>query len=91
MIPGSDGTQSCNSGCCTGYDGFEVGFNSGKGNLQYAISQANTKTTKQDWSFVGAPPNGGGSGGSSPPTGGGGGGGGGGNGYPTDTCTWGYV
>ncbi|PNP40479.1 hypothetical protein TGAMA5MH_07476 [Trichoderma gamsii] len=88
MIPGSDGTQSCNSGCCTGYDGFEVGFNSGKGNLQYAISQANTKTTKQDWSFVGAPPNGGGSGGSSPPTGGGGGGGGG-NGYPTDTCTWG--
>ncbi|GFP59156.1 probable mannan endo-1,4-beta-mannosidase F [Trichoderma asperellum] len=83
MIPGDDGTESCNSGCCTGYDGFEIGFNSGKGNLQYAISQANTKTTKQDWSFVGAPP----AGGSSPPSGGGGGSGG--NGYPADTCTWG--
>lgn len=86
MIPGSDGTQSCSSGCCSSYDGFEIGFNSGKGNLQNAIATANTKTTKQDWSFVGAPP----AGGSSPPSGGGGGGGGSG-GYPADTCTWGYV
>ncbi|KAL6876829.1 glycoside hydrolase family 5 protein [Trichoderma novae-zelandiae] len=84
MIPGSDGTQSCSSGCCSGYDGFEVGFSSGKGNLQYAISQANSKTTKQDWSFVGAPPNGGGSSPPPPPpppppS----------NDYPRDTCTWG--
>ncbi|KAL7945039.1 glycoside hydrolase family 5 protein [Trichoderma barbatum] len=82
MIPGDDGTEACNSGCCTGYDGFEVGFNSGKGNLQYAISQAKSKTTKQDWSFVGAPP----AGGSNPPPppppppp----------SNYPKDTCTWG--
>ncbi|RFU73379.1 glycoside hydrolase family 5 [Trichoderma arundinaceum] len=81
MIPGSDGTQSCSSGCCSGYDGFEVGFNSGKGNLQNSIYQANSKTTKQDWSFVGAPP----AGGSPPPPPSGGGG----NGYPPDTCTWG--
>ncbi|KAL6808482.1 glycoside hydrolase family 5 protein [Trichoderma sp. SZMC 28015] len=89
MIPGSDGTQSCSSGCCTGYDGFEVGFNSGKGNLKNAISTANSKTTKQDWSFVGAPPNGGSgtpppppSSSSSPPPPPP-------SSYPKDTCTWG--
>lgn len=79
MIPGDDGTESCSSGCCTGYDGFEVGLTSGKGNVQSAISAANAATTVQDWSFVGAPPMGGG-GGTTPPSGGS---------FPADTCTWG--
>jgi mannan endo-1,4-beta-mannosidase len=78
MIPGDDATETCNSGCCTGYDGFEIGLTSGKGNLQSAIAAANSATTVQDWSFVGAPPS---SSGSPPPSGGGS--------YPADTCTWG--
>lgn len=76
MIPGDDATESCSSGCCTGYDGFEIGLTSGKGNLEFAIAAANSANTLQDWSFVGAPPSGGGS----PPTGGS---------FPADSCTWG--
>lgn len=78
MIPGSDNTQACSNSCCKGYDGFEIGFTSGKGNLRSAISSANSATTVQDWSFVGAPPSGGTS--PPPPTGGS---------YPADTCKWG--
>ncbi len=79
FVPGSDGTQSCSSGCCSGYDGFEINLNSGKGNVKSGIAAANAATSKQNWDFVGAPPNT-----TTPPTGGGGG-----NGYPADTCTWG--
>ncbi|TVY71426.1 putative mannan endo-1,4-beta-mannosidase F [Lachnellula suecica] len=50
---GPDGTETCTTGCCTGYDGFEVGLNSGKGNVKSALSGAAGRTTKQDWSFAG--------------------------------------
>lgn len=50
FTPGPDGTQDCWTGCCTGYDGFEVGFNSSKGNAQQAIQNAASQTAAQDWS-----------------------------------------
>ncbi|MCJ1440647.1 MAG: hypothetical protein MMC23_001133 [Stictis urceolatum] len=52
MIPGSDDANNCQSGCCTGFDGFEVGFNSSKGNLEQAIKSANAQQATQDWSGV---------------------------------------
>lgn len=75
MIPGNDQTESCSNGCCTGYDGFEIGLTSGKGDLQDAIAGASAATTVQDWGlegFSGSP--GSGYGGSS---------------YAADACTWG--
>jgi mannan endo-1,4-beta-mannosidase len=52
FIPGDDGTETCNSGCCTGYDGFEIGLDSGKGDIATAIANANSKMTVQKWGFV---------------------------------------
>lgn len=78
LIPGDDATESCSNGCCTGYDGFEVGLTSGKGNAKTAIAGANSATTKQDWSFFA-------NGTSSGSTGSGGTG----SSYPADTCSWG--
>jgi mannan endo-1,4-beta-mannosidase len=52
VIPGDDGTESCNSGCCTSYDGFEIGIHSQKGNVADAFDAANKATAAQDWSFV---------------------------------------
>ncbi|CAL5873313.1 uncharacterized protein PFLUO_LOCUS7584 [Penicillium psychrofluorescens] len=52
FIPGDDGTESCNSGCCTGYDGFEIGFNSSKGDIRTAIAKANSATTIQNWNIL---------------------------------------
>ncbi|TAQ89287.1 hypothetical protein B7494_g2360 [Chlorociboria aeruginascens] len=53
FIPGDDATESCTDGCCSSYDGFEIGLTSGKGNVQAAVSAAEGSTAKQDWGFAG--------------------------------------
>ena len=52
MTPGPDGTQTgvCWTGCCTGYDSFEVSFNSTKGDVKTALGDAASQTATQDWS-----------------------------------------
>ena len=50
FTPGPDGTQTCWTGCCTGYDGYEVGLNSTKGNAKQALENAASHTAAQDWS-----------------------------------------
>ena len=41
----------CSGSCCDGgWDGFEVGLTSGKGNAQAAIQAADSTGAKQDWS-----------------------------------------
>ncbi|KAF2236156.1 glycoside hydrolase family 5 protein [Viridothelium virens] len=50
FTPGPDGTQNCWTGCCTGYDGYEVGLNSTKGNVQQALQSAASRSAAQDWS-----------------------------------------
>ena len=46
---GPDGTQSCTTGCCTGYDGWEVGLTSSKGNAAAALKKIAQTAAKQDW------------------------------------------
>lgn len=54
VVPGCDATQSCSGACSDkssqGYDGYEIGVNSTKGNVQAAIQRANGLTSAQDWS-----------------------------------------
>lgn len=52
MIPGQDAVQGCTS-CCSGFDGFELGLHSSKGNAQVALQAAESETAVQDWSFAG--------------------------------------
>lgn len=43
----------CQGSCCNaGWDGFEVGLTSGKGNAKAAIQNADSAQAKQDWSAV---------------------------------------
>lgn len=48
VVPGLDQTQSGYSQNC-GYDGFEIGLNSGKGNVASAVQAARAKSAAQDW------------------------------------------
>ncbi|KAI9703504.1 MAG: hypothetical protein M1820_005808 [Bogoriella megaspora] len=50
FTPGPDATQDCWTGCCTGYDGFEIGLNSTKGNVEQALENAASANGAQDWS-----------------------------------------
>ena len=54
ITPGPDGTQTadCWTGCCTGYDSFEVGFNSSKVNVKSSLGNAAKASAAQDWSFA---------------------------------------
>jgi mannan endo-1,4-beta-mannosidase len=49
VIPGLDQTQSGAPSSC-GYDGYEIGLNSTKGNVKGAIQAANAATANQSWS-----------------------------------------
>ncbi|KAF1986872.1 glycoside hydrolase family 5 protein [Aulographum hederae CBS 113979] len=48
VVPGKDQTQSGAPSNC-GYDGFEIGVASSKGNVGSAVGTANGKTAYQDW------------------------------------------
>jgi len=46
----SDQTQPCGtSSCCGGWDGFEIGITSGKGDVKDAVATANSVEGRQDW------------------------------------------
>ncbi|KAI9741773.1 MAG: hypothetical protein M1834_000159 [Cirrosporium novae-zelandiae] len=52
IVPGCDETQNCSGTCSTasnGYDSYEIGLNSSKGDVKSAIASANNATAMQDW------------------------------------------
>lgn len=54
MVPSPDDSQAkadCWTGCCTFYDGFEVGIHNqtDKGNVETAIKAAAAQTAAQSW------------------------------------------
>ncbi|GME26543.1 putative beta- -mannanase protein [Neofusicoccum parvum] len=48
VVPGKDQTQDGAPASC-GYDGFEIGLNSSKGDVAAAVAKANSATAAQDW------------------------------------------
>lgn len=48
VVPGKDQTQEGAPASC-GYDGFEIGLESSKGDVHAAVSAANSATASQDW------------------------------------------
>lgn len=57
VIPNYDQTQSCTGTCCgsdngNGYDGFEIGLMSSKGDVEGAVQKANSVTGAQDWTGI---------------------------------------
>jgi mannan endo-1,4-beta-mannosidase len=48
VVPGLDGSQNGAPTSC-GYDGFEIGINSQKGDVASAVAAANAAVAAQDW------------------------------------------
>lgn len=54
LVPGPDDSQAksdCWTGCCSGYDGFEVGLHNetSKGDPKATIAEANGQKAAQEW------------------------------------------
>ena len=48
VVPGLDGSQEGAPSDC-GYDSFEIGLNSPKGDVKSAVAAANAATANQTW------------------------------------------